>query len=32
MDFDSWIHLLELFMVLSIGSVIWFLKKQEHRQ
>ena len=26
MSFDTWIHLLELIVVLGIGVVVWFVK------
>lgn len=27
MDFDTWIHLLELLVVVVTGGVVWYVKK-----
>ncbi len=29
MNFDTWLHCLELFMVLGIAFTVWYVKKME---
>jgi len=31
MNFDTWLHSLELFMVLGIAFTVWYVKKRDTR-